>query len=111
MSLSTALQLAAAAAASAVGLLPRGACLASGPYGLVFALGALFVRDVPVTARFSLARVLPLTDKVFVFAAATQLALGSGARSLLPALCGAAAGALVAADEAGFANSRVRPCC
>ena len=107
MSLSTALQLVAAAAASAVGALPRGACLAPGPYGLLFALAALFAADVPTTARFTLLRV-PLSDKAFTYAAAARLALGAGLRSALPAACGLLAAELVAAHEDAFARLAVR---
>ena len=106
-SLSTALQLAAAGVASAAGALPRGACLASGPFGLLFALTALFAADVPATARFTLLR-LPLSDKAFTYAAAARLALGGGLRSALPAACGLLAGAVVAANEAAFARLAVR---
>ena len=106
-SLSTALQLAAAGAACAAGALPRGACLASGPYGLLFALAALFAADVPTTARFTLLRV-PLSDKAFTYAALARLALSAGLRSALPAACGLLAGAVVAANEAAFARLAVR---
>ena len=107
MSLSTALQLAAAAAASAVGALPRGACLAAGPYGLLFSLLALYAADVPTTARFTLLRV-PMSDKTFTYAAAARLALGAGLRSMLPAAAGMLAGALVATHEDTFARLAVR---
>jgi hypothetical protein len=108
----TALQLAAAHALSAAHAMPTpSGCFASGPFALIFAMLALFVTDVPVTARFSLgvgpAR-LPLTDKAFTYAAAAQLALGGGRASLVPALAGAAAGAAVAANVWGLATARVR---
>jgi hypothetical protein len=108
----TALQLAAAHALSAAHAMPTPSrCFASGPFALIFAMLALFVTGVPVTARFSLgvgpAR-LPLTDKAFTYAAAAQLALGGGRASLVPALAGAAAGAAVAANVWGLATARVR---
>ena len=107
VSLSTALQLAAASLASAVGALPRGACLAPGPYGLLFALTALFAADVPTSARFMLLRV-PMSDKAFTYAAAARLALGAGLRSALPAACGLLAAEIVAANEDAFARLPVR---
>jgi UBA/TS-N domain len=92
LSICTALELAATR------LLPL-AC-ASGPYGHIFAMLPLFFTDVPCMARFTLGRpgtvlFVPLSDKVFTYAVAAQLALVRGWSSLVAAACGLAAGVLV----------------
>jgi hypothetical protein len=66
---------------------------ASGPYWLVFGLFAFFFIDIPQVMRFRLI-MLPLSDKVFVYALGLQLALARGKTSLLTGLCGLVAGAL-----------------
>ena len=104
----TLLQLAAAAALARAGVAGLGgggggAGLASGPYGLLFALLALYITDVPVTARFSLAG-LPLTDRAFTLAPAAHLAACHGLRSAVPAAAGFLAGLAVSRDFAGLAR-------
>jgi len=75
------------------------ACLAAAltggsAVGLAFAALAGLAAHVPPTAHFSVAG-LPLTDKVFLYAAAAQLLVVGGAGVVAPAAVGAATAALL----------------
>ena len=80
--------------------------LASGPYGVVFALLAMFAAEVPPQSRFSFFG-LPMTDKAFAYALGVQLLVLQGGRSFLSGLCGLAAGVLVRKNFLGMRKARL----
>ena len=78
---------------------------ASGPHALVWAHLVPYALDVPSTNHFVIFGVR-MSDKVFVYLAAAQLAMSRGASAWIPSACGLLASA---AFHAGTSGSSVGP--
>lgn len=65
--------------------------LPSGPYGIIFALLYIYIRDFPVQYQIRLGGV-GLTDKMFIYVLGIQLILSSWPLGIVNGLTGLAAG-------------------
>ncbi|KAG9070750.1 hypothetical protein KI688_008290 [Linnemannia hyalina] len=74
--------------------------LPAGPYGVLFAALYQFYRVIPTMYEFKVFGIA-FTDKVFMYALATQLILSHMPGSLASAVCGLLAGAIYRSDMAG----------
>lgn len=77
--------------------------LASGPSAIIFSCFVQFWYDVPGSSYFSIFGV-KLSDKFFVYLFGAQLLFSSYGSSLVPALCGIAAGLLYRRNVFGLRN-------
>jgi len=75
----------------------KGQTLASGPYGLLFALLVQYAYDVPAGSFFSVLG-CRFSDKTFMYLLALQLVFSSSTAAAVPSLSGAVAGLLYRAD-------------
>ncbi|RCH78109.1 hypothetical protein CU098_000449, partial [Rhizopus stolonifer] len=69
----------------------------SGPYALVFSALYQYHRIIPVTYKFRIFG-LVMTNKLFLYVLAFQLAFSRSTQTLVPSLCGCLAGALYRTD-------------
>lgn len=90
---STILELVALIAGEKIGL----KSIPGGPYALMFSALYQYHRIIPVTYRFRIFG-LVMTDKLFLYVLASQLAFSRSLQTLVPALCGWLVGALYRTD-------------
>ncbi|KAI9276360.1 hypothetical protein BY458DRAFT_505604 [Sporodiniella umbellata] len=69
----------------------------SGPYALLFSILYQYYRIIPVTYRFRIFGCV-MTDKLFLYTLALQLAFSGTLQTIVPSLCGCIAGAFYRAD-------------
>ncbi|KAI8978155.1 hypothetical protein BDB01DRAFT_800949 [Pilobolus umbonatus] len=61
--------------------------MSNGPYAILFSILYQFYRLIPPTDEFRFLGIT-MTDKTYVYMAATKLLLGDGVSSMIPCLCG-----------------------
>ncbi|KAI8362649.1 hypothetical protein BD560DRAFT_288681, partial [Blakeslea trispora] len=69
----------------------------SGPYAIIFSSLYQYHRIIPVTYRFRIFGIV-MTDKLFLYVLAVQMAFSQSYQTLVPALCGILIGALYRTD-------------
>ncbi|KAI8082484.1 uncharacterized protein B0P05DRAFT_537243 [Gilbertella persicaria] len=68
-----------------------------GPYALIFSSLYQYHRIIPITYRFRIFGVV-MSDKLFLYVLALQMAFSQSYQTLIPALCGVLSGALYRTD-------------
>ncbi|RCI03030.1 hypothetical protein CU098_012446, partial [Rhizopus stolonifer] len=72
-----------------------------GPYALIFSSLYQYHRIIPITYRFRIFGVV-MSDKLFLYVLALQMAFSQSYQTLIPALCGVLSGALYRTDIVRF---------
>ncbi|GAN06675.1 ubiquitin-associated domain-containing protein 2-like isoform X3 [Mucor ambiguus] len=67
--------------------------IASGPYAILFSILYQYQKMIPASYQVNLLGAT-LSDKIYVYAAATHLLLSNSSSSVIPSMCGLAVGAL-----------------
>ncbi|CEG80595.1 hypothetical protein RMATCC62417_14906 [Rhizopus microsporus] len=77
----------------------------SGPYAIIFAILYQYYRVIPVTYRFRIFGIV-MTDKLFLYVLAAQLACSRLLQTLVPSICGLLSSAIYRTDVANIKQWR-----
>lgn len=86
----------------------RSSLVVCGPYGLTFALLAMYACEIPATHRFDVFGAT-LSEKAFMYASGVMLAMSDGQASMLEAVCGLFAGYVISCGVGSESDVFVAP--